>query len=98
MQEEETVDGHVCKIESLTLTPRDDRPIVAKVKLWEAEDLDGFPIRIDVEEGGQTFTSTYTNVSLRAPDPKLFQHPAKCTPGLQLGQKGVVKLDKSAMK
>jgi hypothetical protein len=98
IQEEETVDGHVCKIETLTLTPRDDRPIVAKMKLWEAEDLNGFPIRIDVEEGGQTFTSTYTNVSLKAPDPKLFQHPAKCTAGLQLGQQGVIRLNKSAAK
>ncbi|MGA3087720.1 MAG: hypothetical protein ABSD75_03855 [Terriglobales bacterium] len=95
-QEQETVDGHVCRIETLTLTPKDDRPIVARMKLWEAEDLDGFPIRIDVEEGGQTFTSRYTNVSLEAPDPKLFEHPAKCTPGLQPGQKGVLKLDKSA--
>jgi len=97
-QKEETVDGHVCKIETLTFTPKDDRPIVAKMKLWEAEDLDGFPIRIDVEEGGQTFTSTYTNVSLQAPDPELFQHPAECTPGLEPGQKGVVRLAKPAAK
>ncbi len=96
--EKETVDGHVCRIETLILTPKDDRPIVARMKLWEAEDLDGFPVRIDVSEGGQTFTSTYTNVSLKAPDPKLFQHPAKCTPGLEPGQKGVVRLDKTAAK
>lgn len=98
MQEKETIDGHVCKIEILTLTPKDNRPIVANIKLWEAEDLNGFPIRIDVEEGGQSYTSTYTNVSLTAPDPKLFQHPAKCTPGLQPGQKGVIRLGKSAAK
>lgn len=97
-QEEETIDGHVCKIEILTLTPRDDRPIVATMKLWKAKDLDGFPIRIDVEDGGQTYTSTYTNVSLSAPDPKLFQHPVKCTAGLRPGQKGVVSLDKPAAK
>jgi hypothetical protein len=96
--EKETVDGHVCKIETLTLTPKDDRPIVARMKLWEAEDLDGFPVRIDVSEGGQTLTSTYTNVSLKVPDPKLFQHPAKCAPGLEPGQKGVVRLDKPAPK
>ena len=97
-KQEETVDGHICEIETLTLTPKDDRPIVARIKLWKAQDLDGFPIRIEVEEGGQTYTSTYTNVSLTPPDPKLFQHPAKCTPGLQLGQKGVVRLDKTAAK
>ncbi|MGB9198352.1 MAG: hypothetical protein WCB53_15630 [Terriglobales bacterium] len=94
LPEEETIDGHVCKIEVVTLTPKDDRPITAKMKLWEANDLEGFPIKIQVEDSGQTFTSTYTNVSLTAPDPKLFQHPTKCTPGLQPGQQGVIKLDK----
>lgn len=80
--EEETVDGHVCKIENVTFTPRDDRPLVVKMKLWEAKDLDGFPIRIDVDAGGfGKFSSTYTNVNLRPPDPKLFQHPANCIPG-----------------
>lgn len=97
-QEEQTIDGHVCKIEILSLTPRDDRPIVAKMKLWKAKDLDGFPIRIEVEDGGQTYTSTYTNVSLSTPDPKLFQHPAKCVVGPQPGQQGVVRVDRPAGK
>ncbi len=98
IQQEETIDGHVCKIEILTLTPRDDRPIVARMKLWEAKDLNGFPIKIEVEDSGQTYTSTYTNVSLSAPDPNLFQHPAKCAPGPQPGQPGVVKVDKATAK
>jgi hypothetical protein len=92
----ENIDGHPCKLEILTLTATDGRPIVAQMKLWEAQDLDGFPVRIDVEEGGHTFTSTYTNVSFEEPDPKLFEHPTRCTQGLQLGQKGIVKLDKPA--
>jgi hypothetical protein len=78
-QEEETVDGHVCKIENVTLTPTDGRPLVVKMKLLEAKDLNGFPIRIDVDAGPYgKFTSSYTNVSLEPPDPKLFVHPAKC--------------------
>lgn len=78
-KEEETVDGHVCKIENLIFTPPDDRPLVIKMKLWEAEDLDGFPIKIEVNvNDNEKITSTYTDVSLTAPDPKLFQHPAKC--------------------
>ena len=96
--QEEVVDGHVCKIEVLTLTPKDDRPIVAKMKLWKAKDLDGFPIKIQVEDGGQTYTSTYTNVSLSAPDPKLFEHPAKCTAGAQPDQQGVVRVGKPNAK
>jgi hypothetical protein len=92
-QEEETVDGHVCKMENLALTPTDGRPLVIKMKLWEAKDLDGFPIRIDIDAGPSgKFTSTYTNVSREAPDPKLFQHPAKCTPGLLQPKKGSAKV------
>lgn len=98
-QEEETVDGHVCKIENVTLTPTDGRPLVVKMKLSEAKDLDGFPIRIDVDAGSfGKFTSSYTNVSLEAPDPKLFQHPVKCTPGPQVGQKDNVKVVAPAPK
>ena len=91
--EEETVDGHVCKIENVTFTPRDDQPVVVKVKLWEAKDLNGFPIRIDVDSGpfGKT-TSAYTTVSLEAPDPKLFQHPAKCTPDMPPPKQGRAKI------
>jgi hypothetical protein len=97
--EEETVDGHLCKIENVTLTPTDGRLFVVKMKLSEAKDLDGFPIRIDVDAGRfGKFTSTYTNVSRKEPDPKLFQHPAKCTPGLQQGQEGTVKIVPPAPK
>jgi hypothetical protein len=96
--EKETVDGHLCKIEILTLTPKDERPIVATMKMWEAEDLEGFPIRIEVTEAGQTLTSTYTNVSLKPPDPKLFWHPARCIPGLHPGQKGTMKIEPPAPK
>jgi hypothetical protein len=91
--EKETVDGHVCRIENVTFTPNDERPIIIKMKLWEAEDLEGFPIKIDVDAGGgRKFNLTYTDVSLKAPDPKLFQHPAKCEQGPQPGQKGTIKL------
>jgi outer membrane lipoprotein-sorting protein len=90
---EETIDGHVCKIENVTLTPKDGRPLVVKMKLWKAEDLDDFPVRIDVEAGPQKFTSTYANVSLKAPDPKLFEHPKKCSAGAQPGQNGTTKID-----
>ena len=91
-QEEEMIDGHACKIENVTFTPADGRPLVVKMKLWEAKDLEGFPVRIDVEAGNQKFSSTYTNVSLGAPDPGLFKHPVKCTPGAQPGQSGTAKI------
>ena len=79
-EDKETVDGHSCKIENVTFTPRDDRPILIKMKLWEAEDLQGFPIKgeVNVVSNGNKFTLNYTNVSLKPPDPALFKSPAKC--------------------
>jgi hypothetical protein len=79
-EDKETVDGHSCKIENVTFTPRDDRPVTIKMKIWEAEDLRGFPIKIDVDaSNGNKFTLNYTNVSLKPPDPALFRNPATCT-------------------
>jgi hypothetical protein len=88
-EEKETVDGHACRIEHVTFTPNDERPMVIKMKLWEAEDLDGFPIRIEVEATGRKLpTINYTNVSLAPPDAKLFERPAHCKVGAAPGQKG----------
>lgn len=80
-EDKETVDGHSCKIENVTFTPRDDRPIVIQMKLWEAEDLQGFPVKVEVNvvSNGNKFTLNYTNVSLKPPDPALFKSPARCT-------------------
>jgi hypothetical protein len=77
-QEEEIIDGHKCQIETVTLTKK-DFPMTVKMRLWEAEDLGGFPIKIEVEpDPGAKIVSTYTDVSVEPPDPKLFAHPANC--------------------
>lgn len=91
--EKETVDGHVCAIENVTFTPSNGMPVVIKMKLWEAEDLEGFPVKIEAEANGRRMNIAYTDVSLKAPDAKLFQHPAKCASGPQPGQKGTIRLD-----
>ena len=79
-EDQEIVDGHPCKIENVTFTRGDDDPIVIKMKLWEAEDLQGFPIKneVSVVSNGNKFTFSYTDVSLKPPDPALFKSPAKC--------------------
>jgi hypothetical protein len=90
--ESETVDGHVCKIENATFTPKDGGASVIKMKLWEADDLRGFPIKIEVEAHGQPLRPLhYSDVSFDPPDPKLFQHPVKCSLGAKPGQTGTVK-------
>ena len=79
-EDKETVDGHSCKIENVTFTRGDDAPIVIQMKLWEAEDLQGFPVKgeVSVASNGNKFTLNYTDVSLKPPDPALFKSPANC--------------------
>lgn len=92
------VDGHACKIENVTFTRKDGGSVI-KMKLWEANDLSGFPIKIEIEANGRpTRPVRYSDVSLNPPDPKLFVHPAKCTPGAAAGQKGTVGVSPAAPK
>ncbi len=76
----ETVDGHTCKIENLTLVTEDALPMTIKMKLYAAEDLKGFPVKIESENvtTQSKVTFNYTNVSLEPPDPKHFDLPANC--------------------
>ena len=77
-KEKETIDGHACKIERATFTSKEDSPIVVKMKLWEAEDLKGFPVKIEITSSTRTITVSYKDVNLDPPDPSLFKLPAKC--------------------
>ena len=79
-ESKETVDGHTCKIEDMVLITEELTPITFKMKLYRAEDLNGFPLKIDVENpmNHAKFTITYSDVSLEPPDAKLFERPAKC--------------------
>jgi hypothetical protein len=81
--EKETIDGHSCKVQDYTVTAKDGgQPI--KVRLWEAEDLDGFPVRMQIEPPSKAkFVLNYTDLSLKPPDPKLFQLPTICHVGVQ---------------
>ena len=44
----ETLDGHSCVIEDVTVTATAPRPRTLKMRFWEAEDLQGFPIKVQV--------------------------------------------------
>jgi hypothetical protein len=72
----DTVDGHACKVENLTITPHDGQP--TKMKAWEARDLNGFPVKIEVQSSRGLITIQYKDVSLKQPDPSLFTHPDNC--------------------
>lgn len=75
---EETVDGHSCQIEDIIVSsPMFPNP--QKMRFWEAEDLQGFPIKIEfVLPGGQGPIIHYRDVVLGTQDPTLFFHPKSC--------------------
>jgi hypothetical protein len=77
---EETIDGHKCKMETLIYTQEPAGVITIRMKLWEAQDLDGFPIQIDVlpTVRKKPFTYHFSDVSVGPQDPKLFTKPAQC--------------------
>jgi hypothetical protein len=75
---EETVDGHLCRVEDITINaPKNPQQV--KIRLWEAEDLQGFPIKIENRrENVRRWTIHYKNVVLGTQDPTLFIVPDKC--------------------
>jgi hypothetical protein len=81
----ETVDGHACQVEEVSITAPTRGASPLKMKFWEAEDLQGFPIKIEyVRPGGNDITVRYKNVVLGPQDPTLFIHPNSC---ISLGKK-----------
>lgn len=84
---EEDVDGHHCHIESVVRTDSSGNEI--HVKFWEADDLNGFPVKIEVARARNTITVAYKDVKLGPPDPAVFKLPANCMagPGVSSGAK-----------
>lgn len=72
----DTVDGHPCKVENVTVTPQNGQP--TKMKMWEAEDLKGFPIKIETQSSKGPVTIEYKDISLTEPAASLFTHPDNC--------------------
>lgn len=73
----ETVDGHVCQVEDIVVTiPKN--VVQPKFRLWEAEDLQGFPIKVETRGGPVHQEIVYKNVVLGPQDPTLFIFPNVC--------------------
>jgi hypothetical protein len=76
---EETVDGHECHVEDVFVhNPRN--PVLMHFRVYEAEDLKGFPIKIENRrpKPNTQWVITYSNVVLADQDPSLFVIPNKC--------------------
>jgi hypothetical protein len=72
----DVVDGHSCKVENVTVTSQNGTQ--TKMKLWEADDLQGFPVKIEVQSSKGPITALYKDVSFDAPAASLFTHPDNC--------------------
>jgi hypothetical protein len=75
---EDTVDGHHCHMEDITVrSPKMANP--AHFRLYEADDLQGFPIKIvNQQEKIRRWIIHYKNVVLGPQDPTLFVVPRDC--------------------
>jgi hypothetical protein len=74
----DTLDGHSCQIEDITVSsPKTGSRL--KLRFWEAEDLLGFPIKIEFRRpGARSSIIRYKNVVLGPQDRTLFIHPKSC--------------------
>jgi hypothetical protein len=77
----ESVDGHMCQVEEVTVSGG-DLTMPMRLKFWEAEDLHGFPIKVQVLKGKSQNIIQYKDVVLGPPDPTLFMRPKLCKGGL----------------
>jgi hypothetical protein len=69
----EEMEGHPCTVEEVTLSSADGKTM--QVKVWTADDLKGFPVKIE-SLGAPTFV--FRDIKLETPDAALFQPPSKC--------------------
>jgi hypothetical protein len=75
---EDTVDGHHCRVEDL-MVHNPKNPVVLHLRLYEAEDLQGFPIKIENKrEQAYPWVIHYKEVKVGPQDPSLFIYPEKC--------------------
>lgn len=88
----EVVEGHQCKIENVVVKRPDGKEIESKV--WEAQDLQGIPIKIESHVGEITLSAVYRDISVATPDRQLFTVPDRCTPLEKMGEVAEQKIAK----
>lgn len=86
----EVIDGHPAKIQTVAVIQPDGRTIESKV--WEADDLQGIPVKIESYVGQATLRAVYRDVVIGTPDRGLFTVPARCTPFEKMGEVAEVRM------
>ncbi len=69
----ETVDGHPCVKNKAVIT--DDEGKTHEATVWNASDLNKFPVKIETTDEGRTTTMLFKNVKTSKPDAALFEPP-----------------------
>lgn len=64
---------------------RPDRKTIES-KVWEAEDLNGIPVKTESNLDGITLRAVYRNIVIGLPDQALFTVPDRCVPFEKMGQ------------
>ena len=70
----ETIDGHPCQKNDVTLT--DDKGGKQRATLWNATDMKDFPIQMQLTEDENTVILKFKDVKLGRPDSAHFEAPA----------------------
>jgi len=81
----EEFEGHKCKVETVVVTAADGN--ATSLKVWEAEDLKGVPVKIAVKTKlGEGMVAVYRDIKLESVSPELFNPAYKCVPLENIGQ------------
>jgi hypothetical protein len=73
----ETVDGHACIKNKVIATGKDGTKVESTV--WNATDLNKFPVKIETTQSGQKVVMLYKNISLKKPAASQFDTPEDFT-------------------
>ena len=73
----ETIDSHACVKNKAVVTEKDGTKHESTE--WNATDLKKFPLKIEMNEGGNAATITFKGVTLTKPDAKAFDTPTGYT-------------------
>jgi hypothetical protein len=73
----ETVDRHACIKNHVVVTDKDDNKRESTV--WNATDLNNFPVKITTADQGQPSTMLFKNISLQQPAAGSFEPPSGLT-------------------
>jgi hypothetical protein len=81
----EEFEGHKCKVETVVVTAADGK--TTSLKVWEAEDLKGVPVKIAVKTKlGEGLVAVYRDIKFESVSPEVFIPAYKCVPHEKVGQ------------